>query len=350
MAFLTAAEVVAHPAYQSLDWKLSPTTSGTCPVAQARRGGPLNLYYQIHGTGPTKLVVSMVTLTFYEDILTVQFIMGLNAVHSDWKRQTKFFGHTHGSKYSVLVFDNRGVGKSDKPLSYYSTSEMAQDAVDLLVALKWLDPSTPPTRDINVIGASMGGMISQELAMLIPERLASLTLCCTAPRLVRTAPFLENLRERAEMFIPKKMDVELERLAHSLFPADFLALPDDEFDEPEKNFPTKRDRFAAGRLRKLGDPEGFTKMGFIMQVVACYFHHKSPAQLKTLGDRVGRERIAVLHGTVDRMLTFHHGELLNRDLGEGILYKVWEGSGHMLPWEKEEEMNQLVEELVQRCN
>lgn len=58
MAFLTAAEVVAHPAYQSLDWKLSPTTSGTCPVAQTRRGGPINLYYQIHGTGPTKLVVS----------------------------------------------------------------------------------------------------------------------------------------------------------------------------------------------------------------------------------------------------------------------------------------------------
>jgi pimeloyl-ACP methyl ester carboxylesterase len=91
-------------------------------------------------------------------------------------------------------------------------------------------------------------------------------------------------------------------------------------------------------------------MGFLMQVVACYFHHKSPAQLKALGDRVGRERIAVLHGTVDRMLTFQHGELLNQDLGEGILYKVWEGSGHMLPWEKEEEMNELVEELVQRCN
>ncbi|KAL4914429.1 Alpha/Beta hydrolase protein [Aspergillus aurantiobrunneus] len=334
MAPLTAAEVVAHPAYQHLDWKLSPTTSGTCPVAQNRRGGPLNLYYQIHGTGPTKLV----------------FIMGLNAAHSEWKRQTKFFGHNNASKYSVLVFDNRGVGKSDKPISYYSTSEMARDAVDLLAALHWIDLSAPAARDIHVIGASMGGMISQELAMLIPDRLASLTLCCTAPRVERTAPFLENLRERAEMFIPRKVDQELERLSRSLFPADFLALPDDENEDPKKNFPTKRDRFAAGRLRKLEDPEGFTKKGFLMQVVACYFHHKSAAQLKVLGDRVGRERIAVLHGTVDRMLTFHHGELLSRELGEGILYKVWEGSGHMLPWEKEEEMNLLVEELVQRCS
>ncbi|KAL4805067.1 Alpha/Beta hydrolase protein [Aspergillus unguis] len=333
MAYLTAAEVVAHPAYKHLDWNLPPTTSGTTPVAVNRRGGPINLYYQIHGNGPTKLV----------------FIMGLNAVHSDWKRQTKYFAHGDSDQYSVLVFDNRGVGKSDQPISYYSTSEMAQDVLDLLVHVKWIDLSAPPTRTINVIGASMGGMISQELAMLIPDRLASLTLCCTAPRLERTAPFLENIRERAEMFIPRKMDAELDRLAHSLFPDDFLALPDDEHDDPAKNFPTKRDRFAAGRLRKADEPDAFTKKGFLMQIVACFFHKKTAAQLKTLGDRVGRERIAVLHGTVDRMLTFHHGELLNKEIGEGILYKVWEGSGHMLPWEKEQEFNELVQGLVQRC-
>ncbi|KAL4923434.1 alpha/beta fold hydrolase, partial [Aspergillus undulatus] len=332
MAPLTAAEVVAHPAYQHLDWNLPPTTTGTCPVAQNRRGGPINLYYQIHGTGPTKLV----------------FIMGLMAAHGDWKRQIKFFGHDNASKYSVLVFDNRGVGKSDKPITRYSTSEMARDALNLLTHLNWIDLSAPPTRTVNVIGASMGGMISQELAMLIPDRLASLTLCCTAPRVERTAPFLENLRERAEMFIPRKMDVELERLANSLFPPDFLAQPDDEWDDPEKNFPTKRDRFAAGRMRKLEDPQGFTKMGFIMQIIACGFHHKSAAQLKSLADGVGRERIAVLHGTVDRMLTFHHGKLLSRELGKGVLFKVWEGSGHMLPWEKESEFNALVEGLVQR--
>lgn len=276
--------------------------------------------------------------------------MGLNAVHSDWKRQTKFFAHDNADKYSVLVFDNRGVGKSDTPLTYYSTSEMAYDVLDLLQSLQWIDLTAAPSRDINVVGASMGGMISQELAMLIPDRLASLTLCCTAPRLERTIPFLENLRERAQMFIPKKMDQELDRLAHSLFPDDFLALPDDEWEDPAKNFPTKRDRFAAGRLRKNEHPDAFTKKGFLMQISACFFHRKTAEQLKSLGDMVGRERIAVLHGTVDRMLTFHHGELLNKEIGEGILYKVWEGSGHMLPWEKEGEFNALVEGLVQRFN
>jgi hypothetical protein len=58
MAPLTAEEVVAHPAYKYTDWKLPPTTSGRCAVAQKRRGGPINLYYETHGTGPIKLVVS----------------------------------------------------------------------------------------------------------------------------------------------------------------------------------------------------------------------------------------------------------------------------------------------------
>ncbi|KAA8642921.1 hypothetical protein EYZ11_009659 [Aspergillus tanneri] len=329
---LTAAEILAHPAYQAVGYNLSSTSSGTCLVARNRRGGPFNLYYEIHGTGPVKLV----------------WIMGLNASHKDWRRQTRYFGHQHGSKYSCLVFDNRGIGHSDKNISFYSTSEMAHDAVELVNSLGWIDLTSPPTRSIHVIGASMGGMIAQEVGMLIPDRLASLSLCCTAPRLVRTVPFLENLRERANMFIPRHIDVELGRLAHSTFADHFLDQPDTEHEDPQLNFPTKRDRFAAGILKKREDTEGFTKKGFLMQIVACYFHHKSSQQLKFLGDAVGRERISVQHGTEDRMLTFSHGEILKEELGEGIQWTVYERTGHMLGWEREVEMNQLLEEFIQR--
>lgn len=57
MAPLTAAEIEAHPAYESVEWEFTPTKAGKCEVAQNRRGGPLNLYYEIHGSGPVKLVV-----------------------------------------------------------------------------------------------------------------------------------------------------------------------------------------------------------------------------------------------------------------------------------------------------
>ncbi|KAF4208170.1 hypothetical protein CNMCM8927_001189 [Aspergillus lentulus] len=332
MAPLTAQEIIAHPAYETVDWKLPPTTSGRALVAQNRRGGPINLNYEIHGTGPVKLV----------------WIMGLNAVLKDWKRQTKYFGHLNGSKYSCLVFDNRGVGQSDKPTCFYSTSEMARDVVDLVSSLGWIDLKAPATRAIHVIGASMGGMIAQEVAMLIPDRLASLTLCCTAPRLVRTTPFFENLQQRASMFIPRHVDVEIDRIAATLFASEFLAQPDTENEDPALNFPTRRDRFAAGHLRKKADTESYTPKGFLLQVTACYFHHKSPEQLRALGDAVGRERILILHGTEDRMLTFRHGELLKEEIGGGIAWKGFEGAGHMLGWETEHEVNQSIQELVDR--
>ena len=75
-----------------------------------------------------------------------------------WQRQTKDFGHTEGDKYSCLVFDNRGIGESDKPLLRYTTSEMAKDVVELLNHVGWTEE-----RSVHVVGISMGGMIAQEL-------------------------------------------------------------------------------------------------------------------------------------------------------------------------------------------
>ncbi len=79
-----------------------------------------------------------------------------------WQRQTKDFGHTEGDQYSSLVFDNRGIGESDKPLLRYTTFEMARDVVELLDHVGWTE-----SRSIHVVGISMGGMIAQELVRSI---------------------------------------------------------------------------------------------------------------------------------------------------------------------------------------
>lgn len=84
--------------------------------------------------------------------------MGLGALHWAWQRQTKDFGHDQAAKYTCLVFDNRGIGDSDKPLLRYSTSEMAKDTLELLDQLGWTDE-----RQLHIIGSSLGGMIAQEL-------------------------------------------------------------------------------------------------------------------------------------------------------------------------------------------
>lgn len=85
-------------------------------------------------------------------------MMGLGAFKWFWQRQTKDFGHDQASKYSCLIFDNRGMGESDKPLLRYSTSEMAKDAFEVVDLLGWTTE-----KQLHVIGVSMGGMIAQEM-------------------------------------------------------------------------------------------------------------------------------------------------------------------------------------------
>jgi pimeloyl-ACP methyl ester carboxylesterase len=79
----------------------------------------------------------------------------------------------HEDEFQICIFDNRGCGRSSCPESKFSTSVMAKDTLDLLDHLEW--------EKVHVVGISMGGMISQELALLMlpQERLASLSLAVT---------------------------------------------------------------------------------------------------------------------------------------------------------------------------
>ncbi len=74
--------------------------------------------------------------------------------------------------YRTLALDNRGAGRSDKPFGAYSLEQMADDAVAVLDA-NGVD-------DAHVVGASMGGVIAQLVALRHPGRVRSLTLACTA--------------------------------------------------------------------------------------------------------------------------------------------------------------------------
>jgi len=265
--------------------------------------------------------------------------MGLGSIKEAWQRQTKDFGHTNASQYSVLVIDNRGMGGSDKPLMRYSTSEMALDILEVIDHVSWTSP-----RSLNIVGISMGGMIAQELAAIIPERINSLNLVSTAPRLINTIGFIENLRNRINMFIPRSLDDQMEHVRHNLYTTEWLDAPDDT-ECVEKAFPTNADRFAAGEVQKRTHPGLFNRTGFISQAIAAGWHHKSEAQLQEIADRVGRERICVIHGTEDKMITFFHAELLLKDLGgeeRGVTKSFWEGLGHVIPVEKRREFFDLV--------
>ena len=54
---LTAAEIIAHPEYEHVNWHLKPEKKAKLAVASGR-GGPFEIAYEIHGNGPRHLVVS----------------------------------------------------------------------------------------------------------------------------------------------------------------------------------------------------------------------------------------------------------------------------------------------------
>lgn len=86
------------------------------------------------------------------------------------------------------------------------------------------------------------------------------------------------------------------------------------------------------------------------QALAAGWHHKSPEQLKALGDAVGRGRIQVLHGTTDNMITVPHAEVLASELGgegHGITKVIFQRRGHVLMWEEREEFRRLISALIE---
>lgn len=73
--------------------------------------------------------------------------------------------------FRVIALDNRGIGLSDKPDEEYSIALMASDAVGLLRALG--------IAKAHVVGLSMGGFISQEIALSYPDVVDRLILVAT---------------------------------------------------------------------------------------------------------------------------------------------------------------------------
>jgi 3-oxoadipate enol-lactonase len=110
----------------------------------------IHMYYEIHGKGEPLVLIA-----------------GLGTDLSEYNRILRWFS----KKYKVIAFDNRGVGRTDKPDKPYSIDMMAEDTEGLLNALG--------IEQVNVLGISMGGRIALALALQHPKRIKRLVLVST---------------------------------------------------------------------------------------------------------------------------------------------------------------------------
>jgi pimeloyl-ACP methyl ester carboxylesterase len=114
------------------------------------RSGDADIFYESSGEGDPLLL-----------------IMGLGTDSKAWVLQVPEFSKTH----RVIVYDNRGVGRSSTPAGPYSTAQMAADALAVLDATS--------VERAHVLGVSLGGAIAQHLALKAPERVRSMVLAST---------------------------------------------------------------------------------------------------------------------------------------------------------------------------
>jgi len=125
---------------------MQPNSAGRITI------GDIKMYHEVYGQGEPLLM-----------------IMGLGGHSLDWGR---IVPQRLADRYEVILFDNRGAGRSDQPPGNCTMEQMARDTIGLMDALA-IDHA-------HIFGVSMGGMIAMQMALDNAERVNKVVLGATS--------------------------------------------------------------------------------------------------------------------------------------------------------------------------
>jgi pimeloyl-ACP methyl ester carboxylesterase len=249
-------------------------------------------------------------------------IMGLGAQMVLW--DDAFCERLAARGFRVVRFDNRDIGQSSKlsggkrltPLELlklrflkipvaapYKLRDMAEDTVALMDALS--------IRSAHLVGASMGGMIAQEIAISFPQAVRSLTSIMSTTGNPRLPP-----PSRAAMALlmappPKSREEYIERFAKTWKFLRVGSFPEDE----------ARD----GALAMRTYDRGLNPAGVGRQFRAILASGSRKERLRAV-----KAPTLVIHGTVDPLVHPEAGRDTATSIPGAKLLMV-EGMGHALP-------------------
>ncbi|MCX5907226.1 MAG: alpha/beta hydrolase [Deltaproteobacteria bacterium] len=253
---------------------------------------------------------------YYEDQgqgYPVLLIQGLGYPSGMWFRQIPELAQ----QFRVLVIDNRGVGKTDKPDEEYTIALMASDAAGLLRSLG--------IRKAHIIGVSMGGYIAQELALSDPDmvnRLILLATSCGGPRYMELTKSLWDEVAALAGLPPREIIRRGMVLATT---PDFY----------EKN-PGLIERSVAIRLENLQP-----LFAFIRQSHAAYSFNSTDRAHQI------RQPTFILAGAHDRVMPLSLTQELAQKIPRSRL-KAFPDAAHLLFLEKAESVNQDIGDFLSR--
>ena len=246
------------------------------------------------------------------DAPTVVLLEGLGYGRWMWRWLTD---ELH-EEFEVVRPDNRGTGTSDAPEGPYTIGEMAADVEAVL------DHHGAET--VAVVGASMGGMVTQRYALEY-DRATALGLLCTSPggdEAVSTPEdVLDHIFSTPEEYDPR------DALKYRMEPA----VSDDFYDaEPELV-----ERILDWRLAGDAADTGRTAQAAAVEAFDA-------------SDRLDELTLPslVMHGTEDRVLPVDNGDLL-ADCLPNVDYERVDGGSHLFFIENRELVNERVREFLE---
>lgn len=227
--------------------------------------------------------------------------------------------------FRVIRHDNRDVGLSQHldalgkprllwqslkyklgltPQAPYSLSDMAADSLGVLDALG--------VSKAHVVGASMGGMIAQRMALAAPQRILSLTSVMSSSG----ARGLPNARPDVLRVLLSRPDGSSQQAVVDHYVKLFKVIGSPAYPSADAEL---RERILMAVKR------GFYPVGTLRQMLAVIADITRAAQLAQL-----RVPTLVLHGKADPLLPYAHGEDTARRIAGAKLVGI-EGMGHDLP-------------------
>lgn len=277
------------------------------PPLQMAKANGIELCYEIFGAPDAEPLV---------------LIMGLGAQMIHW--DDDFCQDLAGRGFRVIRFDNRDIGQSTKmsggkplrplellklkifkiaPEAPYKLWDMANDVVGLLDALD--------IRKAHIVGASMGGMIAQEIAMQYPDRVLSLTSIMSStgnPKLPQPT------REASAILLAAPPTTKAEYLTR--FGQTWKVLRGASFPLDEAKDLERAERTYARGLNPAG-------VGRQLRAILASGNRK---------ERLGSVKVPtlVIHGTIDPLVRVEAGKDTAASIPGAKLLLI-EGMGHALP-------------------
>ncbi len=257
-------------------------------------------------------------------------VMGLGAQMTLWDEA--FCEQLAGRGFQVIRFDNRDTGLSSKieggptpdvgaamggdtSSASYTLTDMADDAAGVLDALG--------IRAAHIVGASMGGMIVQQMAIRHPSRVLSL---CSIMSTTGDRSVGQGTPEAMALLMGPTPTTREEAIEASVRSTKVLLGSGFKFDEEKVR------QQAAATYDRMNYPAGFARQ--LVGIVASGDRTEELRKLKV--------PTLVIHGEDDPLVTLSGGQATAKAIPGATLLTI-PGMGHALP---EEAWPRIVDAIV----